>query len=148
MEGPLKQQKTVVDPFWSRILAAPLDEAVARCIDVFSRLVNSGSALDRNLFLGLVYIAKVRSEIFCKQELSLKVLSPTLKPMSMEGKDVLLPLLACNLLVKVRRARENQEKKVFFYVFFFFFFFFKGLSKNCGVAFGLCSSVLAGLLWL
>jgi hypothetical protein len=102
MEGASKHHKSNVqlDSFWSRIIAAPEDEAVTRCIDVFSRLVNSGASLDRNLFLGLVYVAKVRSELFCKQELSLKVLSPTLKPMSMEGKDVLLPLLACNLLVK------------------------------------------------
>ncbi len=101
MEGQAKLQKLQVDGFWSRIINAQEEEAITRCIDVFNKLVNSGSSqLDRSLYLGLVYVAKVRSELFCKQELSLRVLAPTLKPMMDGGKDMLLPLLACNLLLK------------------------------------------------
>ncbi len=101
MEGQAKVAKLQVDGFWSRIINAQEEEAITRCIDVFNKLVNSGSSqLDRTLYLGLIYVAKVRSELFCKQELSLKVLAPTLKPMMDGGRDMLLPLLACNLLLK------------------------------------------------
>ena len=101
MERVAKIQKTAPESLWSKIIAAKEEEAVTRCIDVFNKLVNSGSSqLDRQLYLGLIYVAKMRSELFSKQELSLKVLSPTLRPTMDSSKEMLLPLLACNLLLK------------------------------------------------
>lgn len=84
--------------FVGRILGSSEEDALNLCVEAYNRLVQGSAALDRSFYLGLVFVAKVRSELFARKEMT-AVLVQTLKGQD-GAKDMLVPLLACNLLQK------------------------------------------------